>query len=177
MDVPGAIDPEASNRPIVARVENVDVATDDADGRREVAPTVDDLESMQVCTFDVEDGECVAAGIDGEEQVIVGVVGQRTLRREGVDDSAGLRAAQAAGRVLTDPMQATVARATVREHRVACGIVGLHEDSVVDALRTLVIRLTCIGARGQGECSERHTECPCRCHHCQAPDHGAVRRY
>lgn len=64
----------------------------------------------------------------------------------------------AAGRIRADQMQATVARTGVGKYRIARGIIGLHEHSVVGYLWANVIRLTCMGGWGQSESSEYCTD-------------------
>ena len=50
--------------------------------------------------MDAEDGDCVAAGVDGEQQVVGAVERQCALGGERVDDGPGQNATNAAARVM-----------------------------------------------------------------------------
>ena len=121
-------DPVSVERPAAKRIQNVRMVPVHRHTDWEGAARPDDLAQFQPVAEDPEHGHGVTARVDREQQPMPVVVRQRPLGRQVVDHRAAEDPAEAAGRVGARQRQRAVRRAMVGGHRVARGVVGLHED-------------------------------------------------
>ena len=97
------------------------------DACRERAPGGQYLAAFELVAVHGEGGDGVASGVDREQQVGTGLVGERALRCEVVWVTGGDDPAKTARGVGARGGEATSDSAVIGNDRVACGIVGLNE--------------------------------------------------
>ena len=126
-------DAVALQRAAVPGVQDVDDAVADCDADGERSTRRNDLEQQEPVAEHGEDGDGVAAGVDGVQQVVTRVESQGTLRSRVVDDRAREYPTEPSGRIDAGLGQVAIGRAVVGDHGVAGRVVGLDEDDVVRA--------------------------------------------
>ena len=96
---------------------------------RELAARGDDTGEAETIALDAERRDGVAARVDGDQELVRGVVDERALRREMIRFRSGKRSASvAARRVGTGLCQPAVARPVVDDDAIARRLVRLDED-------------------------------------------------
>jgi hypothetical protein len=146
------------HRTATTRVQHIRDVVVRGDAHRELAVGRNDLTQLKRVALYGEDGNRVAPGVDRQQQRVLGVVHERALRGEVVDDRTGERAAPSAGRVGRREAEGAVVGPVVRGDGVAVGIFVLHEHDVVGTLAMIVAVVVMILAvvSKRRRCDEGH---------------------
>jgi hypothetical protein len=145
-----AVNLEPLQPPLIARVQYVGEVPEHRDARREVASGWDDVHEPETFTADAEDGQRIAAGIDGEEQRMSGVVDERALRRQQVRFRPGRRGTASAARGVGGlTVQAAVALPFEDDDLVAGELVGLDEHELLALAVAVAVSVARVGRLGR----------------------------
>ncbi len=164
-DEPSGRDVEALQRSAFEAIDYVHDALAHGDADRERTARADHLAQCELVAEHREHRDRVAPRVDGVEQAVLAVVGERALRREVIHHRAFQLASEPAGGVNPGLRERTFAGAVVDDDLVASEVVGLDEHGMRGSGGECGRADDTERARGE---NRRHAEAGC-CSHCRSP--------